>query len=69
MSFLLSLQVLTSVNLGTMVVALGELRRTPDEAWMAAFLQACEPLLPSMGSKDLGYILKGTSRLMIMMIK
>lgn len=45
-------------NLGTLIVSLGELKRCPDDAWMALFQAAVLARLPEASSKDIGFFLK-----------
>lgn len=54
---------MSPLNLGTLVVGLGELRRCPSEEWMASFQAAASERFDEMGGKDLNYLLKGLSKL------
>jgi hypothetical protein len=44
---------------GTMIVALGELQRCPEEGWLSAFVATARKQLDDMGGKDMAYVLKG----------
>ncbi len=53
----------SSQNLGTLIASLGELKRCPDDRWMAAFQQAVAALLPRAAPKDISFFLKGLAKL------
>jgi len=55
--------VFTPLNAGTLIQSLGELRRSPGDAWLSTFCEAAALKFPDMHGKDLNFILKGLAKL------